>query len=291
MIAVTGANGQFGTLVIEGLLKKVPAGEIVAVVRKPAEASALQQLGVQVRQGDYDQFETLAAAFQGVEKVLLISAVVPGQRLRQHKAVIDAAKTAGVTFVAYTSMLNADTSTHMLAAEHLATEQYLLRSGLKFALLRNAWYLDNHIGMVDAALQHGALVGSAGEGRFASATRADLAQAAVEVLTKSGQSKRTYELAGDSSFSMGEFAQEIARAAGKRIVYNELQPEAYRTLLTGLGLPSIIVDVLVDADLKARLGDFDSSSKDLSQLIGHSTTTLSEAVTVAVSGGKSNRAV
>lgn len=278
MIAVTGANGKFGSLVIEGLLQRIPSEEIIAVVRKPAEATLLQKLGVQIRQGDYDQPETLKEAFQGVEKVLLVSAVVPGQRLRQHKAVIDAAKTAGVKFVAYTSMLNADTSTHMLAAEHLATEQYLANSGLKFALLRNAWYLENHIGMVDAALQHGALVGSAGDGRFASATRADLAQAAVAVLTESAEPKLTYELAGDSSFSMSEFAQELTRRTGREILYTELEPEAYRNLLAGLGLPSVIVDVLVDADLKARLGNFDSSSKDLSQLIGHPTTTLSEAV-------------
>jgi NAD(P)H dehydrogenase (quinone) len=284
MIAVTGANGKYGSLVIEGLLKKVPAEKVVAVVRKPAEATLLQERGAQIRQGDYDRPETLTKAFQGVEKILLVSAVVPGQRLRQHKAVVDAAKAAGVNFVAYTSMLNADTSTHMLAAEHLATEQYLANSGLKFALLRNAWYLENHIGMVDAALQQGALVGSAGEGRFASATRADLAQAAVAVLTESAKPKLTYELAGDTSFSMSEFAQELTRRAGREIIYNELDPEAYRNLLTNLGLPSVIVDVLVDADLKARSGDFDSTSKDLSQLIGHPTTTLSEAVKVAISG-------
>lgn len=283
MIAVTGANGKFGALVIEGLLQKIPSEEIIAVVRKPAEATLLQQLGVQIRQGDYDRPETLTEAFQGVEKVLLVSAVVPGRRLRQHKAAIDAAKAADVNFTAYTSMLNANTSTHMLAAEHLATEQYLANSGLKFALLRNAWYLDNHIGMVDAALQHGALVGSAGDGRFASATRADLAQAAVAVLTESAEPKLTYELAGDTSFSMSEFAQELTRRTGREIIYSELEPEAYRNLLTGLGLPSVIVDVLVDADLKARLGDFDSTSNDLSQLIGHPTTTLSEAVKVAVS--------
>lgn len=284
MIAVTGANGKYGSLVIEGLLKKVPAEDIVAVVRKPAEATLLQQLGVQIRQGDYDHPETLTKAFQGVEKILLVSAVVPGQRLRQHKAAIDAAKAVGVNFVAYTSMLNADTSTHMLAAEHLATEQYLANSGLNFALLRNAWYLENHIGMVDAALQHGALVGSAGEGRFASATRADLAQAAVVVLTESAKPNLTYELAGDTSFSMSEFAQEITRRTGREIIYNELEPEAYRKLLTELGLPSVIVEVVVDADLKARLGDFDSTSKELSRLMGRPTTTLSEAVKAAVNG-------
>jgi NAD(P)H dehydrogenase (quinone) len=282
MIAITGATGQLGQLVAQGLLRKVSAENIVAVVRDVERAASLRQLGVQVRAADYDSPETLEAAFRGVEKLLLVSAVVPGQRLRQHKAVIDAAKKAGVKSVAYTSMVNADTSAHILAAEHLATEQYLIGSGLNFALLRNAWYLENHMGMVGAALQHGALVGSAGEGRFSSATRADLAQAAVAVLTESGKLNHTYELAGDTSFSMNDFAQELTKQTGVNVAYNEMQPEDYRNLLTGFGLPPMIVDVVVDADLKARQGDFENSSKDLTELLGRPTNTLAQAIKTTV---------
>ena len=282
MIAITGANGQLGTLVIDGLLEKVPASQIVAIVRNRESANALQQLGVQVREADYDQPESLEAAFRGIDKLLLISAVVPGQRLRQHKSVIDAAKKSGVSFVAYTSMLKADTSNHVLAAEHLATEKYLAESGMNFALLRNAWYLENHMGMIEPALQHDALVGSAKEGRFASASRADYAGAAVAVLTQAGAPNRTYELAGDTSFSMSEFASELSEQAGKQITYNDIDPDAYRSLLSGLGLPPMIVEVVVDADLKAQQGAFESSSSDLSRLLGHPTTTLAQAIRATV---------
>jgi len=282
MIAVTGANGQLGKLVIEGLLKKVPADDIIAIVRNPETATAFQQIGVQVREADYDRPESLEAALRGVDRLLLISAVVPGQRLRQHKTVIDAAKRSGVSFVAYTSMLKADISGHVLAAEHLATEEYLAGSGLTFALLRNAWYLENHMGMIEPALQHDALVGSAKEGRFASASRADYAGAAVAVLTQAGAPNRTYELAGDTSFSMSEFASELSEQAGKQITYNDIDPDAYRSLLSGLGLPPMIVEVVVDADLKAQQGAFESSSSDLSRLLGHPTTTLAQAIRATV---------
>ncbi|RRA47644.1 SDR family oxidoreductase [Acidipila sp. EB88] len=282
MIAVTGANGQLGKLVIEGLLKKVPAADIVAIVRNPETATAFQQAGVQVREADYDRPESLEVALRGADKLLLISAVMPGQRLRQHRTVIDAAKRSGVSFVAYTSMLKADTSGHVLAPEHLATEEYLAGSGLTYALLRNAWYLENHMGMVEPALQHGVLVGSAKEGRFASASRADYAGAAVAVLTGAGELNRTYELAGDTSFTMSEFASELSEQTGKQIPYNDLDPDAYRSLLSGLGLPPMIVEVVVDADVKAQQGAFDSSSSDLSRLLGHSTTTLAQAIRATV---------
>jgi NAD(P)H dehydrogenase (quinone) len=237
---------------------------------------------VQVREADYDQPESLEAAFRGVDKLLLISAVVPGQRLRQHKSVIDAAKKSSVSFVAYTSMLNADTSRHVLAPEHLATEKYLEGSGLNFALLRNAWYLENHMAMVEHALQYGALVGCAKAGRFASASRADYAEAAVAVLTGAGEPNQTYELAGDTSFSMSEFALELSEQAGKQITYNDMDPEAYQSLLSGLGLPQMVIEVIVDADLKAQRGDLNSSSRDLTQLLGRTTTTLAQAIRTSV---------
>jgi NAD(P)H dehydrogenase (quinone) len=278
MIAITGANGQLGTLVVQHLLEKLPPEQIVAAVRTPKENATLRKLGVDVREADYDRPETLRTALSGAEKVLLISAVVPGQRLRQHKAVIDAAREVGVSFLAYTSMLKAESSSHILAAEHRATEQYLAASGMPYAFLRNAWYLENHTGVIGAALEHGALVGCAGEGRFASASREDLAAGAVAVLTGTETPGQTYELAGDASFSMREYAQELSRQTGRSIVYNDMEPTAYTSLLTSFGLPPMIVDVIVDADLKSQRGDFDSSSRTLSQLLGRPTTTLSEAI-------------
>ena len=282
MIAVTGANGQLGRLVIEGLLEVVPAAQIVAGVRNLDNSGDLRALGVQVREADYDRPETLAAAFEGVEKLLLISAVIPGERVRQHTAAIDAARQAGVKLIAYTSILRADTSTLGLAAEHLATEAYLQDSGLDYVLLRNGWYLENTAAAIAPALANGALIGTAGVGRFASATRADYAGAAVAVLTRPGHANRTYELAGDHAFTMTEFAEEVSKQARRPIVYNDLSSSEYEAVLLGLGLPKMIVDVVIDSDVKARNGELASNSRDLSRLLGRPTTPVSEAVRTAL---------
>ena len=187
MIVVTGATGQLGRLVIQSLLTKLPAAQIVAAVRQPERAADLAELGVQVRQADYTKPATLDAAFQGAEKVLLISSSEVGQRTAQHKNVIDAAKRAGVSLLAYTSLLHANRSPLGLAAEHQATEALLEESGLPHVLLRNGWYTENYLASIPPALQHGAYIGSAGEGRIASAARADYAEAAAAVLTLAGQ--------------------------------------------------------------------------------------------------------
>lgn len=282
MIAVTGASGQLGRLVIHQLLEKLPPDQVVALVRKPEEAADLHALGVNVRKGDYDDPASLKKAFEGVEKVLLISSVVPGQRLRQHKAVIDAAREAGVTFMAYTSMLAADTSRSILAEEHLATEKYLIASGLDYVLLRNGWYIENHTAALPMAAQHGALIASSGAGRFASASRADYAGAAVAVLTQAGHANKTYELAGDTSFTMDDLAAAASAKLKRPIVFRNLSPTEHEAALLAMDLPKMIVDVIVNADAIALKGDLDSSSRALSTLIGRPTTTLEEAVDAAL---------
>ena len=160
MIAITGATGQLGRLVIQALLQSVPANQIIAAVRSPAKAQDLAALGVQVRQADYTQPDTLRAAFAGVDKLLLISSSEVGQRFAQHSAVIDAAKAAGVKLIAYTSILRADTSALGLAAEHKETEAALQASGVPFVLLRNGWYTENYAGVVATAVQYGAVMGA-----------------------------------------------------------------------------------------------------------------------------------
>jgi NAD(P)H dehydrogenase (quinone) len=282
MIAVTGANGQLGRLVINQLLDKVSPEEVVAAVRSPEKAADLRALGVKLRQADYDDSASLREAFKGVEKVLLISSTVPGQRLRQHKAVIDAAREAGVKFIAYTSMLRADSSQSVLAGEHLATENYLVASGVDHVLLRNGWYLENHTAALPMAAQHGVLIASSGSGRFASASRADYAAAAVAVLTQSGHSNKTYELAGDTAFTMEDLAVAASARLNREVTYRNLSPAEYQAALLEMGLPKMIVDVIIDADAVALKGDLDSTSRELAGLIGRPTTTLAEAVASAL---------
>jgi NAD(P)H dehydrogenase (quinone) len=282
MIAVTGANGHLGQLVIEGLVERVPANQIIAAVRSPEKASHFASLGVQVRAADYTRPETIGTAFHGAKRVLLISAAEVSQRFRLHKAVIDAAKEAGVELLVYTSLLRANSSELFLAREHKQTEEYIRVSGLPFVILRNGWYLENHTSALAHAVERGALIGSSGDGRFASASRADYATAAVAVLTQLISENKTCELAGDQSFSMAELASEVSRQIGRVIPYQNLAREDYAAILLGLGLPQMTVDVIVDADAKAIRGDLDSTSRDLSRLIGRPTTTLSDAVSSAL---------
>jgi NAD(P)H dehydrogenase (quinone) len=282
MIAVTGANGHLGQLVIKGLVERVPANQIIAAVRSPEKASNLRTLGVQVREADYTRPETLSTALHGVKRVLLISAAEVSQRFKKHKAVIDAAKEAGVELFVYTSLLRADTSEMFLAREHKQTEEYIQASGLPFVILRNGWYLENHTSALGNAVEHGTLIGSSSDGRFASASRADYASAAVVVLTRPVSENKTYELAGDQSFSMADLAAEVSRQIGQDIFYRNLSSDDYAAILLSFGLSQMIVDVIIDADIKAIRGDLESTSRDLSGLISRPTTTLSDAVTSAL---------
>ncbi|MCC8395402.1 SDR family oxidoreductase [Paraburkholderia sp. MMS20-SJTR3] len=284
MIAITGANGKLGRLVVKGLLQTIPAGQIVAAVRSPEKADDLSALGVRIREADYDRPETLVEAFKGVEKLLLISAVELGERFRQHRAVIDAARQAGVKLIAYTSLLRADTSNLIIADEHNRTEAYLKNTGVDFVVLRNGWYVENHTSGLAAALANSAIIGSAGQGRFAAASRADFADAAVTVLTQPGHANRTYELAGDHPYSLTELAEEVSKQTGRTIVYHHLSTAEHEAALLHFGLPKMIVDVVVDADLKASAGELNSDSRDLSTLLGRSTTSLADAVEAALRG-------
>lgn len=281
MIAITGATGQLGTLVIEALLRNMPADQIVAAVRTPAKAAALAAKGVHVREADYSRPETLASAFAGVDKVLLISGNEIGQRVAQHQAVIDAAKAAGVSFLAYTSLLHADTTPLALATDHLATERYLQASGLTYSLLRNGWYFENQTAALPLSLQHGAFIGASKDGRFAAAARADYAEAAAVVLTTSGHANSIYELAGDVPYTRSELAVEVSRQTGKTIGYRDLPEAEYEQILATV-LPPPAARIIADAEAHAAHGALDDHSHTLSRLIHHPTTMLAQAVTTAI---------
>ncbi|WP_018607839.1 SDR family oxidoreductase [Uliginosibacterium gangwonense] len=274
MIVITGASGQLGRLVIEELLNRLPAAQIVAAVRDPAKAADLAARGVQVRAADYTKPETLDAAFKGADKLLLISSSEVGQRVAQHRNVIDAAKRAGVGVVAYTSILRADTSPLGLAAEHRETEALLKASGLPHVLLRNSWYTENYLASVPPALAHGVFIGSAGEGKISSAARADYAAAAAAVLVAPNQAGKVYELAGDEAYTLAELAAEITRQSGKTVVYQNLSEADFAAALQGVGLPAPLAVMLADSDIGASKGGLFSADHQLSHLIGRPTTPL-----------------
>ncbi|MEZ0584476.1 SDR family oxidoreductase [Erwinia sp. STN24] len=278
MIAVTGATGQLGRLVIDALLKRTSTEELVAVVRSPAKAADLAALGVQVRQGDYNQPQTLADAFRGVDKVLLISSSEIGQREAQHKAAIEAAKAAGVKLLAYTSLLHADSSPMGLADEHRATEQALIASGVPYVILRNGWYSENYAASIAPALTHGVFIGAADEGKIASATRQDYAEAAAAVLTSDAPVDKVYELAGDEAYTLTQFAAEIAQASGKAVRYQNLPQDDFAAALKAAGLPDGLAEMLADSDANAAKGALYDDSHTLSRLIGRATTPWQDVV-------------
>ena len=278
MIAITGATGQLGQHVVANLLKTTAADQLVAVVRNPAKAEALSQQGVNVRQADYGDEGALTKALQGVEKLLIISSSEVGQRAPQHRNIIQAATAAGVKFIAYTSLLHADTSPLGLAEEHVASEKMLADSGIPYALLRNGWYTENYLASAPPALEHGVFIGAAGEGKIASATRADYAAAAARVISEEGHAGKVYELAGDNGWTLSELAAELAKQSGKKVVYQNLSEADFAAALKSVGLPDGLADMLADSDVGASKGGLFDDSHTLSKLIGRPTTALADSV-------------
>lgn len=282
MIGVTGASGQLGRLVINELLAKVPAEQVVALIRDPAKVSDLAKKGVQVREADYNRPETLAAALTGVEKLLLISSSEVAQRVPQHINVIEAAKQSGVKLLAYTSILHADRSPLGLASEHKQTEAAIKTSGLPAVILRNSWYSENYLAAIPVALEYGVVLGSAGEGRIASAPRSDYAAAAAAVLLAGDQAGKVYELAGDTAYSLSDFAAMISQHSGKAVQYQDLSKEDYKNALIGAAIPEPFAALLADSDVGASKGGLFDEGHQLSQLIGRATVPMTELVKAAI---------
>ena len=278
-IAITGATGQLGRLVLDSLKNRVPAADLVALVRSPGKAA---DLAVAAREADYDRPETLDRALAGVRTLLLISGPVVGVRVAQHRNVIEAAKQAGVTRVVYTSALHADSSALDVAPDHRATEAHLKASGVPYTILRNGWYTENYTGSIPGALAAGAFIGSASDARISSATRADYAEAAAAVLAGGGHEGRTYELAGDEAWTLSDLAAEISRQTGRTIPYTNLPAAEYAKVLASVGLPEGLARAIAGWDVAAAQGALFDDSRQLSRLIGRPTTPLSVAVADAL---------
>ncbi|MGW3230204.1 SDR family oxidoreductase [Kitasatospora sp. NPDC001095] len=280
MYVVTGATGQLGRLVVERLLAEVPASEVAVAVRSAEKAADLAERGVTVRGVDYDQPQTLAGAFAEGDRVLLISGSEVGRRIPQHRAVVEAARTAGVALLAYTGILGA--ATFRLADEHKATEELILASGLPYAFLRNGWYTENYLGDAAGTVARGVVLGSAGAGRIATAARRDYADAAVAVLVGEGHEGGVYELSGDVAWSLPELAAELAKASGEPVEYRDVTPAEHLDALVGAGLPQGFAEALVDVDAGIARGELAGTTGDLARLIGRPTTPLAESVRAAL---------
>jgi NAD(P)H dehydrogenase (quinone) len=280
---ITGATGHLGRLVVEQLLAAgVPAGDIIATGRSTDKIKDLADRGVQVRSVDFGDPAAVRAAVASADRVLLVSAMEPGGRVALHRNVIDAAQEAGIALVAYTSIVNAGTTTIRLAADHQATEQLLRDSGVPYVLLRNSWYHENYTAQLPAFLAQGAIPGSAGDGLISAAARADYAAAAARVLTTGGHEGQTYELGSDEPFTLAQLAAEISAQSGREIRYVNLPEAEYASALQTHGVPELMAGMVAETDAAAAHGALYTASGDLAALTGRPATTLSAAVGAAL---------
>lgn len=275
-IGITGSTGALGRLVINRLKRMGRSEEVIALARTPDKAA---DLGVAVRQADYDQPDTLETALANVDTLLLISGSEVGSRIKQHTNVLRAAKAKGIRHVVYTSVLHADTSPlGLLAEEHRATESALKASGLPHTFLRNGWYLENYDNSLAAASTHGALVGSAGTGKISAAARADYAEAAARVLTTPALQSKTHELAGDQAFTLADLAAELGRQLDKPIPYRDLPVERYAQVLVEAGLPAELAQAIASWDAATAQDALFDDGGQLGRLLGRPTTDMASYV-------------
>jgi len=273
--AVTGTTGHLGPLVVRELLARgVPAADVVALARTPEKAA---DLGVPVRRADYSDTATLPEALAGVDVLLLVSGSEVGRRVAQHTAVVEAAKTAGVQRVAYTSIANADHSTNPLQPEHKATEDVLGASGLPFTIFRNNWYLENYTGQVPQYLATGEVLGIDGDARIGAATRADMAAATTAALLDEGTAGATFELSGPP-ITLAGLAETVTDVTGTKVAYRDVTPEELTAILRGTGLDDGTAGFVVALEESVARGDLDVRGDDLERLLGRPATTLADAL-------------
>lgn len=282
-IAVTGATGHLGRLIVESLITRgVPAGEIVATGRATERIADLAERGVVVKRADYLDAASLDAAFAGVGTLVLVSSGDFADRAGQHAAAIDAAKRAGVGRVVYTSIANAETSTMLLAHDHQATEAYLRESGVPFTFLRNGWYTENYSAQLPTYLAHG-VAGSAGDGVANVAARADYAEAAAVVATTEGHEGKAYELGGQG-VTLADIAAIASEVTGQEIAYTDLPLEVFTGILVGAGLPEPVAAVFADADRGIKAGELAVDPSVLEGLIGRPATPVIDTFKAAAAG-------
>ncbi|MEH7486138.1 SDR family oxidoreductase [Priestia megaterium] len=276
---VTGATGKLGTKVVDTLLKTVPANQLAVSVRNPEKAEGLRVQGVDVRQGDFDRPETLDAAFKGIDRLLLISADGDNEtRIRQHTNAVAAAERAGVKFIAYTSIVNAQESKNFLAPTHQATEEAILKTGISYSFLRNNWYLENEISSIQGVLAGAPWVTSAGNGKVGWALQQDYAEAAATVLSGNGHENTIYELSG-KLLSQDELASALSSVLRKEVSVQLVDDATYADIMKGAGVPDFLIPMLVDIQKGIREGTLEIESNDFEKLLGRPATPINEGLT------------
>ncbi|MEK3822472.1 SDR family oxidoreductase [Cytobacillus sp. FSL W8-0315] len=277
-ILVTGATGKLGFKVVESLLKSVPASDLVVSVRNPEKAEGLRNRGVEVRHGDFDRPETLDNAFEGIDRLLIISADGDNEtRIQQHANAVQAADRAGIKFIAYTSLANATESKNLMAPPHVATEAAIVKTGIPYSFLRNNWYLENEIGSIQGAIAGAPWVTSAGKGKVGWALQQDYADAAAAVLLGKGHENTVYELSGPL-LTQEELASALGNVLGKEIPVQQVSDEKYAEIMKGIGLPDFVLPIVVGIQESIRDGSLEVKSNDFEKVLGRPVTPINEAL-------------
>lgn len=281
-LLVTGATGKLGSKVVELLLKTVPANQLAVSVRNPEKAAALKSLGVDVRKGDFDAPESLDAAFAGIDRLLIISADGDNDtRIRQHANAVAAAQRAGVKFIAYTSVTNAQESDNIVAPTHKATEQVILDTGIPYSFLRNNWYLENEASSIQGVVAGAPWVTSAGNGKVGWALQQDYAAAAAAVLSGEGHENTTYELSG-TPLSQEQLVSVLGEVLGKEVAVQQVDDTTYEEIMKQAGVPDFVTPMLVGIQQSIRSGSLDLESNDFEKVLGRPVTPIKEALTLVV---------
>jgi len=281
-ILVTGATGKLGSKVVESLLKSIPASDLAVSVRNPEKAEGLRARGIEVRQGDFDNPETLDNAFTGIDRLLIISADGDNEtRILQHTNAVQAAERAGVKFIAYTSLANATESKNLMAPPHVETEAAIIRTGIPYSFLRNNWYLENEIGSIQGAMAGAPWVTSAGKGKVGWALQQDYADAAAAVLVGNGHENTVYELSGPL-LTQEELVSALGAVLGKDIPVQQVSDEKYAEIMKGLGLPDFVIPIVVGIQESIRNGSLEVEKNDFEKVLGRPVTPINEALTQLV---------
>jgi len=278
-ILVTGASGKLGRLIIESLLERGASSD--SIVAGARDVSRVDVPGVRTVRLDYSDAASVAAAMEGVDTVMLVSGSEVGQRAAQHRAVVDAAIAAGVTKLVYTSAPKATTSDLVLAPEHRATEELITASGIPAVILRNNWYTENYLPDLVRAGETGVLAAGAGNGRVASASRKDYADAAAVVLLEDGHLGQVYELGGDVAWDYDDLAAAMSEVTGRPVEYRRLSFDEQVEALRDAGLDDGTAGFVAALDAGIRDGALADTDGTLSRLIGRSSTPLVEGLRAA----------
>lgn len=277
-ILVTGATGEFGQDALKSLKELLPQEEIFALARNQEKATDIEEAGFKIRIGDYDQLDSLKEAFKGIDRLLFVSGNAVGSRKPQHKNVVEAAKTDGVKYIAYTSFGKADTSASPLAEEHAYTEKLINEAQIPHTFLRNNWYLENELPLLGAARQSGQLIHNGRNGKAGWALTREYAEVAARAVSGKFDFPEVLELGGPLR-SYQELGDSLAAATGKDIeVISGNAKEAAQALVDNAGLPQSVAETLVSFQQVVGSSALEVAPVDFTKYLGHPLTKLSDAI-------------